>query len=63
MLGYFEPGTDFGGQTIEKFAANFRVPVVMVGPDKPNSYYLNQPAADIVDDLSIKEGEWQLIKV
>jgi hypothetical protein len=63
VLGYLEQGADFGGQKIEKFASNFRVPVVMVGPDKPNSFHLNKRAADIVDQLGIKEGEWRLIEV
>ncbi|MDI6777368.1 MAG: universal stress protein [Syntrophales bacterium] len=62
VLGYVERGADFGGQQIERFAANFRVPVVMVGPDKPNSFHLNKRAVDIVDQLDMKEGEWCLIE-
>jgi len=42
VVGYPEHGTDFGGEQIEKFASKFRTPVIMVGPDKPNSYHLNQ---------------------
>lgn len=62
IMGYLERGTDFGGQIIEKFASKFRVPVVMVGPDKPNSYYLNRRAVDILDQLGIGEGDWNLIE-
>ena len=62
VLGYMDRGADFGGQIIERFAANFKVPVVMVGPDKPNSYHLNNRAVDIVDQLGLKEGEWSLIQ-
>lgn len=62
IMGYLERGTDFGGQPVEKFAAKFRVPVVMVGPDKPNSFYLNSRAIEIVDQLGIDEGYWHPIE-
>jgi len=62
VMGYLDRGADFGGQVIERFASNFRTPVVMVGPDKPNSFHLNKLAADIADQLGIKEGEWSLIE-
>jgi len=62
IMGYVEEGADFGGQVVEKFAAKFKAPVIMVGPNKPNSFHLNQQAADIVDQLNIKEGEWTLVK-
>lgn len=62
IMGYLDRGADFGGQQIEKFASKFKIPVVMVGPDKPNSFFLNNRAADIVDQLSIKEGEWHPIE-
>jgi hypothetical protein len=61
-MGYLDRGADFGGQVIERFASNFRTPVVMVGPDKPNSFHLNKLAVDIADQLGIKEGEWSLIE-
>jgi hypothetical protein len=62
VMGYLDRGADFGGQQIEKFASKFKIPVVMVGPDKPNSFYLNNRSADIVDQLSIKQGEWHPIE-
>ena len=62
VMGYLDRGADFGGQQIETFASKFKIPVVMVGPDKPNSFYLNSRAADIVNQLSIKEGEWHPIE-
>jgi nucleotide-binding universal stress UspA family protein len=62
VMGYADRGADFGGQVIERFASNFSTPVVMVGPNKPNSFYLNKLAADIADQLGIKEGEWSLIE-
>jgi len=62
VVGYPEHGTDFGGEPIEKFASQFRTPVIMVGPDKPNSYHLNQRAVEILDQLGIKEGDWTIIE-
>jgi hypothetical protein len=62
VLGYLEKGADFGGQQIERFAVDFRVPTIMVGPNKPNAYHLNKKAAAIVDELRIKEGEWSPIE-
>jgi len=63
IMGYLERGTDFGGQKVETFAAQFRVPVVMVGPDKPHRFYLNNRAAEIVDQLGIGDGDWHPIEV
>ena len=62
VVGYPEQRTDFGGEPIEKFASQFRTPVIMVGPDKPNSYHLNQRAVEILDQLGIKEEDWTLIE-
>ena len=62
VMGYIDRGADFGGQVVEQFASRFKIPVVMVGPDKANSFHLNRLAADIVDQLDIKEGEWSLIE-
>ena len=62
VLGYVDRGADFGGQVIERFASHFKVPVVMVGPDKPNSYHLNKRGVDIEGHLGLKENEWSLIE-
>ena len=62
VLGYVDRGADFGGQVIERFASHFKVPVVMVGPDKPNSYHLNKRGVDIVGQLGLKKNEWSLIE-
>jgi len=62
MVGYPEHGTDFRGEPIEKFASKFRTPVIMVGPDKTNFYYLNQRAGEILDQLGIMEGDWTRIE-
>ncbi len=43
----------FGGRPIEEFANAFVCPVVLVGPDSPQQYRLNRPAALIADELGL----------
>jgi hypothetical protein len=62
VIGYQERNADFGGTTtIEKFADKFNGPVVLIGPDDPNSFYINDKAKEMVDELNIPSGKWQLI--
>jgi hypothetical protein len=50
VIGYNEKNASFGGNTsIEEFASGFKGPVVLVGPDSPDTFYLNH-AADVVRD-------------
>jgi hypothetical protein len=35
--------------------------VVLIGPDDPNSFYINDKAKEMVDELNIPSGKWQLI--
>ena len=54
VIAYNGKNSDFGGTTtIEKFASKFHGPVVLVGPDSPDTYYLNAPAEAIIDQLLI----------
>lgn len=63
IVGYREKGATFGGTTtIEEFALKFKGPVVLVGPDSPDSYYLNEPAARRVIDLMIPDSLWHRIE-
>jgi len=62
VIGYNAMGAAFGGTTtIEAFASKFKGPVVLVGPDAPDSFYLNQPAVEMVDQLLVPEGKWKHI--
>ena len=62
VIGYEKRGANFGGtNTIEGFALSFKGPVVMVGPDAPDSFYLNQPAEDWLEHLMIPQGHWKAI--
>lgn len=63
VIGYNAKRADFGGTTkIEVFAAKFKGPVVLVGPDAPDSFYLNRPASDRFNDLLIPAGKWTRIE-
>ncbi len=63
VIGYNSKRADFGGTTkIEDFAAKFKGPVVLVGPDAPDSFYLNQPASDRFNDLLIPAGKWTRVE-
>jgi hypothetical protein len=62
VIGYKEKGAAFGGTTtIEGFAHKFHGPLILVGPDAPNHFYLNLKAKEIVDQLDLPEGKWELV--
>ncbi len=62
VIGYNEKGAAFGGSTtIEAFAEKFHGPVVLVGPDAADSFYINQPAEQRIQDLLIPDGKWKRI--
>jgi hypothetical protein len=48
----------FANKPIFEFAESFISPVILVGSDRPNEYYLNSQAALIADKLCIKDNEW-----
>ncbi len=63
VIGYKAKGAAFGGTTtIEEFTAKFKGPVVLVGPDAPDSYYINGPAEQQLDELLIPGGKWKRIE-
>jgi hypothetical protein len=62
VVGYIEKGASFGGTTtIEEFASRFKGPVVLIGPDDMNSFYINDNARKILSKLLIPDGQWKLI--
>jgi len=62
VIGYKAKGADFGGTTtIEVFADKFKGPVVLVGPDAPDGFYVNEPAEKRISDLIIPDGKWKRI--
>jgi len=64
IIGYNQKHADFGGTTtIEEFAAKFKAPVVLVGPDAPDSFFVNDHAVGRVADLMLPDGKWNRIEV
>jgi len=62
VIGYQAKGADFGGtSTIEEFASRFHGPLVLVGPDAPDVFYINEKAKELLGQLDIPEGKWQLL--
>ena len=50
-------------QPLEEFAANLNYPLVIVGPEDPNHFMLNQAAQAWLDELGLPEGSWQALQV
>ncbi len=64
VIGYNMKGADFGGSTtVESFAETFKAPVVLVGPDAPDSFYINGRARRRLPDLMIPDGKWYSIEI
>jgi len=62
VIGYKEKGAAFGGTTtIEEFTAKFKGPIVLIGPDSADSFYINGHAQKRVGELLIPGGKWKLI--
>ena len=50
-------------QPLEEFSANLNYPLVIVGPDEPNHFILNQAAQSWLDELQLPEGSWYMIEL
>ena len=64
VLGY--PPTDpetSNEQPLEEFAAHLNYPLVIVGPDTPDHFMLNQAAQGWLDELQIQENSWQAVEL
>lgn len=55
VIAYQKKGAKFGGTTtIEEFAKKFKGPLVLVGPDSPDTLYINGPAHNYLTDLLLE---------
>ena len=61
IIPYLEDGINFGNMPIEEFAYRFIAPVILVGPDQPHEYHINDQAALIIDSLAIPIDNWKQI--
>jgi hypothetical protein len=62
VIGYQAKGASFGGTTtIEEFCHKFHGPVVLVGPEAPDMFYINDAAQKMLDQLNIPQGKWKML--
>jgi len=62
VVGYTAKKAEFGATTtIEEFARKFHGPVILVGPDAPDSFYLNDLAMKRSAELMIPAEAWKRI--
>jgi hypothetical protein len=62
VIGYQEKGANFGGTTtVEEFASRFHGPLVLVGPDAPDHYYVNEKAKAMLGELNIPAEKCELL--
>ena len=59
VLGYLNREATFAGRKLTEFAESFISPVVLVGPNSPNEFYLNKPAGLIVAKLDLNNAQWR----
>jgi hypothetical protein len=55
VLGYTKTGAIFANKPIEHFANEFISPVILVGPNNPEQFYLNNQAALLCFKLGISD--------
>ncbi|MFH1999291.1 MAG: universal stress protein, partial [Planctomycetota bacterium] len=61
VLGYTAKDAIFARKPIERFAASFVCPVVLVGPENANQYRLNSQAALLIEKLELEDKPYHRI--
>jgi hypothetical protein len=63
VMGYQRPEdqTVSGEQTQENFALHLPYPIVIVGPESPDQFLINQAAEKLLDELQLPQGSWRSI--
>jgi hypothetical protein len=62
VLGYLGHGAKFGDHTIESFAYRFNGPIVLVGPERPDQFFLNPPARLVSWRLGLSDEDWTALE-
>ena len=63
VLGYPEYGSTFAKIPIEEFAQKFISPVVLVGPEKSDQYWLNNSAMLLINKLELEQGNYKKLEL
>ncbi len=61
VLGCPDEDASFAGRPIREFASSFACPLIMVGPDSPETIHLNAPAALLADTFGLNDEPWQRV--
>ena len=63
LLGYpSDELTASSEQPLEEFAAHLNHPLVIIGPNAPDRFLLNQAAQSWLDDLQLPDGSWTAVE-
>jgi hypothetical protein len=64
VMGYqkLAPDASSGEQPMESFIVGLPFPIVVVGPEVPNSFLINEKASEIVELLALPEGSWRVLQ-
>ncbi|MEW6404283.1 MAG: hypothetical protein AB1649_20995 [Chloroflexota bacterium] len=63
IMGYqrSDEDTTSGEQPLEEFALHLPYPMVIVGPDSPNQFILNEAAQKWLNELGLPQGSWRSV--
>jgi hypothetical protein len=63
VIGHIqEDNTTLIGESLEEFARGLSYPLVIVGPNSPDQFLLNQASHGWLEDLNLEVGSWQIIE-
>ncbi len=63
IIPYIKQGISFGNMPLEEFAYRFISPIILVGPDHPQEYHINEQAGLIIEELEIPTRQWSRIPI
>jgi hypothetical protein len=65
VVGYqhFDEQTISSEQPLEEFATHLNYPLVIVGPDAPDHFMLNQAAQGWLGELQLPEAGWEAVEL
>jgi hypothetical protein len=58
LVPCLEYGVSFGNMPIEEFAYRFCAPLVLVGPERSDQYFLNAPAGLLDKTIDLMLDSW-----
>ncbi len=62
VLPYRDLRAPFAGRPIEEFAYTFGAPIVLVGPQRPDQFTVNPPAALLSLELQLDQGRCTVLE-